>query len=129
MRTRVFACALAALTLLAAAAAAVNAAPADPKHLPIGDGQTTATATRGMLLSCQRRFPAPTGIAAQQEPWIHSDGTWDATAKPTVGGSVAQRDRLYKVTTNKRKRTIRTHNLPVGHRTGIFPVRQSDPAY
>jgi YHYH protein len=135
MQTRLFACALSALTLLAAVAAgssvAADGTPTviDPKHIPIGDGQTTATADRGQLLSCQRHFPEPTGVAAQSKPWIHSDGTWDATAKRSVAGSVSQRGKLYKVTTKKRRRTIRTHNLPVGHRTGVFPVAQSDPAY
>ena len=139
MQPRLFACAVTALTLLAACAAgwsvaaqgdaSVHAAAADPKHLPIGDGQTTATAARGEVLSCQRRFPTPAGQAAQPVPWIHSDGTWDATAKPSVAGSVGQRGAAYEVTARKRRRTITTHNLPVGHRTGVFPVRQSDPAY
>jgi hypothetical protein len=135
MQTRVFACALAALTLLAAVAAGASVAAdgtpttVDPKHLPIGDGQTTATAARGMLLSCQRRFPQPSGVAAEPKPWIHDDGTWDSTAKASVGGSATQRGKAYKVTAKKRRRTIATHNLPVGHGTGVFPVRASDPAY
>src|SRR5215212_10298163 len=135
MQTRLLACALAALSLIVAIAAGSSlaadgsATTVDPKHVPIGDGQTTATAARGFLLSCQRRFPAPSGVEAEPKPWIHSDGTWDSTAKPAVGGSVAQRGKLYKVTAERRRRTIATHNLPVGHRTGVFPVRQSDPAY
>src|SRR3954468_5459295 len=131
MQTRVLARALAPLPRLAPAAVgssfAASGTPTtvDPKHLPIGDGQTTATAARGQLLSCQQRFPTPTGISAQSKPWIHSDGTWDSTAKPSVAGSAAQRGKAYKVTTKRRRRTIATHNLPVGHRTGVFPVRQS----
>src|SRR4051812_37698146 len=66
----------------------------DPKHIPIGDLQTTATPARGMLYSCQQRFPKPSGGS---RPWIHSDGTWDATAKARVAGSVGWKKAGYDV--------------------------------
>src|SRR4051794_8167893 len=100
MSIRPLAGALIAATLLFAAAVgsssgaqtAASSGGIDPKHIPIGDLQTTATAARGQVLSCQRHFRSPTGVAAQPQPWVHNDGTWDATAKPHVGGSVSWRN-------------------------------------
>jgi hypothetical protein len=135
MRTRPLAGAFIAITLLAAAAAGssvsaqTSSTGIDPKHIPIGDLQTTATAGRGQVLSCQRRFPKPDGTAAQPQPWIHSDGTWDSTAKPHVAGSVAWKHARWKNSPKGRTRTITAANLPLHHRTGAFPVRKSDPAY
>ena len=108
MRTRTLTAALALLLLAAVVAgssvsAQTGSPTIDPRHIPIGDLQTTATPSRGMLYSCQQRFPKPSGGS---RPWIHSDGTWDATAKPRVGGSVAWKNVTYGVKVRGRTRTL-----------------------
>jgi len=110
-----------------------------PASLPIGDGKvTTAGPRRGYVYSCGSGFGAaggppggpPGGGGAQVEgPWIHSDGTFDLTAKATVDGSVRWRNAKLKVRRTSRRRFFAGNGLPRGRTTGEFPVKPSDDAY
>jgi len=111
--------------LLLAASIAVN-----PAALPLGDGHVAAQPARGAVDAC----PLPSlpggggpGGAAASVPWIHGT-TWDATAKPSVQGSVRWPDASVTVTVSGASRIVRTNGLPVGAPTGVFPIAASDPA-
>jgi hypothetical protein len=120
---------LAAVALLGAVAA--SGAPADPTHLPLGDGLKSAKPTAGRLFACQKRFVAAPA-AERNEPWIGTDGTWDQTKKVVVAGDVAApKTATYsaKLTKNRKRRTVASRDLPVGTHTGVFPIAASDPAH
>jgi hypothetical protein len=113
--------ALAALALEAGGASA-----ADLTRLPLGDGKVTTHARRGYVDSCQTQFGQ--GGATGSTPWIRSDGTWDATAKPHVSGSVTWPNRRFALTLGPSALRITGNDLP-SHATGAFPISSSDPAY
>jgi hypothetical protein len=106
-----------------------------PTALPIGDGKvTTSGPRRGYVYTCGGGFKAPGGApgggGAQVEgPWIHSDGTFDLTAKATVDGSVRWRNAKLSVRGSSRRRVFAGNGLPKGRTTGEFPVKPSDDAY
>ena len=100
--------------------------PLDAKNLPLGDGKVSATAKRGYVMSCQQRFFG--GGAFRDGDWIHADGTWDATAKPEVGGDVHWNGK-YEIKLDGDKRKLIGNGLPVDHNTGIFPIRSSEESF
>jgi hypothetical protein len=59
----------------------------DLKHLPIGDGKVSTHPEVGSVWPCRTHFNSMAGAHASGD-WIHSDGTYDLTAKPTVDGAV-----------------------------------------
>jgi hypothetical protein len=92
-------------------------------RLPLGQVSTSARA--GYLWSCQLNFTG--GGAKAPGPWIDlSAGTWDRTKKITVDGSVSWTSSV-RVTVSGSTRTITSNGLP-SHRTGVYPVQQSDDA-
>lgn len=102
----------------------------DATRLPIGDGKVTNSSPRkGYVYACQSGRSGPGGGAKVEGPWIKSDGTFDATAKPTVDGSVTWYGAKLKKKVTKTRRTITGNGLPVGTKTGEFPVKSSDDAY
>jgi hypothetical protein len=106
----------------------------NPTSLPIGDGRvTTSGPRRGYVYSCAAGFGAaggPPGGGAQVEgPWIHSDGTYDLTAKATVDGKIHWRNAKLRKSKTKRRRTYSGNGLPKGTTTGDFPIKASDDAY
>jgi hypothetical protein len=105
----------------------------DSTRLPIGDGKVSKSGPRkGYVYSCQTDLPAGPGGpggAKVEGPWIKSDGTFDATAKPTVDGSVKWKNAKLKKKVTKKKRTITGNGLPRGTKTGEFPVSSSDDAF
>jgi len=101
--------------------------PLDPKNLPIGDGRISTTPQKGYLMPCQTRFFGAPG-AFRDGPWIRNDGTWDSTAKITVGGDVAWDNYRYEIRVENGKRRLVGNGLPA-HRTGTFPVQRTDDAF
>ena len=85
--------ALSALALSAcgsgSSSARTAASATNPHRLPLGDGHVSTRPRRGYVYACHTRFPG--GPPATSTPWIRSDGTWDATAKPHVAGDVRWR--------------------------------------
>ncbi len=114
---------------------AATASSANPKSLPIGDGRvTTSGPRRGYVYSCGTGPGAaagpPGGGGAQVEgPWIHSNGTFDLTAKATVDGSVHWPSARFRQRTGSSWRTLSGNGLPKGLATGEFPIGSSDDAY
>jgi hypothetical protein len=99
----------------------------DLKQIPLGDGRISTAPTIGSVWSC--RPPGGDGIggAHAQGQWIHADGTYDLTAKPTVDGNV-QWPSQFKIVATQEQRTIVGNRLPQ-HLTGKFPIDPQDDAY
>ena len=57
----------------------------DLKHLPLGDGHLSTQPKAGDIWPCH--VEADAGGAFRDGPWIHSDGTYDFTAKAVVDGN------------------------------------------
>ncbi len=98
----------------------------DLKHLPIGDGRLSTEPKVGSVWSCRTRFRR-TGGAHASGAWIHGDGTYDFTAKPTVDGAV-QWPSAFEIKQTHDKRSIDGNRLPQDP-TGQFPISASDDAY
>ena len=105
----------------------VHGNPHDPRNLPLGDGRNSAEPKQGYLMPCQMSFFGGPG-AFRDGPWIHSDGTWDATSKIEVAGDVAWDNYRYEIKIENGVRRLIGNGLP-DHHTGKFPVQQSDPAF
>lgn len=101
--------------------------PLDPRNLPIGDGRLTKTPSKGFLTVCGQG-PGGGGGAFRDGAWIHSDGTWDSTAKPIVSGDVAWDNYRYEIGIEGDKRKLIGNGLP-NHHTGTFPIPRSDDAF
>jgi len=97
----------------------------DIHNVPIGDGKVATSAQVGYVYSCQTSFNG--GGAFQSGDWIHTDGTFDPSAKPTVDGSVTWPS-SFTITLQGDTRVIASNDLP-NHPAGQFPVSQSDDAY
>ncbi|MHB8586080.1 MAG: YHYH protein [Thermoplasmatota archaeon] len=100
----------------------------DLHALPLGDGHVSQTTpASGSVFSCPM---SAHGGASNPGPWIHSaNGTWDATAKMHVEGTIAWPQARYNVTTVGSVRTLHFNDLPLNHTTGTFPIAPTDPAY
>jgi hypothetical protein len=102
----------------------------DLTRLPLGDSLvSTAGPSVGGLYSCSAGNPNGGG-AFTAGPWIdEATGTWDATAKVSVQGSVEWPMAKYSETVDGGTRSIVSSGLPVGHVTGTFPIAATDPAF
>lgn len=118
---------LAAAVLISGAAVAATAQPTvDKTKLPLGDGKYLTQAKKGYVYSCITQFNG--GGAFRDGPWIDQKAkTWDLTKKIAVRGSVGWTSRF---TTTLRATTLHLagNGLPP-HKTGVYPVSSSDPAY
>lgn len=117
------------------AASTTGALAHDPKaansvdltRLPLGDGHvSTTTPAQGWIYACGI---GTGGGAFQDGPWIHSDGTFDLTAKAVVDGAVTWPGSV-SITTSGSTRNIVSNGLPSPNEpTGIFPIQSTDDAY
>ena len=111
------------LLALASTAQAVN-----ETRLAVGDGKLSTTgAAREYIYLCNQG-PAGGG-ASSQGPWFNGDGTWDATEKATVDGTVSWPAATFSERIDGATRTLSGNGLPVGETTGSFPIATSDDAY
>jgi len=101
--------------------------PLDPKRLPIGDGKITSAPKKGYVMRCGS-VGFFGGGAFKDGPWIHTDGTWDSTAKATVEGDVAWKNYKYEIKLEDGKRKLIGNGLP-SHHTGVFPIRPDSEAF
>jgi hypothetical protein len=99
----------------------------DLTHLPIGDGKVSTTPQVGYIYLCNTQ-PMGQGGAGTDGPWIHSDGTFDFTAKAVVDGEIEWPEHAFNITLDGSTRHITTNDLP-NHTTGTFPISSSDDAY
>ena len=107
-----------------------SGSPVDLTKLPLGTSLvSTTSATVGGLFACNAARPNGGGAHAVG-PWIdEAAGTWDATAKISVQGSVEWPMAKYSEQVVDATRSIASTGLPVGHVTGTFPIAADDPAY
>jgi hypothetical protein len=101
--------------------------PLDSTNLPLGDYHLSQAPSRGDIWSCQAAFVG--GGATGSTPWIRSNGTWDATAKPVVQGDVSWPGASFSISLAGSNRVVSGNGLPVGYTTGVYPIQPSDPAY
>jgi hypothetical protein len=106
------------------------ASAVDPTRLPLGDKFVTRNAPRrGYLLQCPTPPGPPVG-ASTAGPWIDlAAGTWDATKKLSVRGTISWPAAEYAESTANGVRTLVTNGLPVKTVTGEFPIGPGDPTY
>ncbi len=98
----------------------------DLTHLELGDGKVTSAGPQvGYVYSCMDEF---NGNGARGDAWwLNGDGTWDATQKAVVDGSVTW-PASFKISVDGNQRVFTGNNLP-DHTTGNFPIDSSDDAY
>ncbi|MBL8061614.1 MAG: YHYH protein [Anaerolineales bacterium] len=97
----------------------------DLTHLELGDGKYSTSPQVGYVYSCNTQFNG--GGATGTGDWMNGDGTWDATKKAVVDGSVTWPS-SFAVTLQGDQRVFTGNDLP-DHPTGNFPVDPSDDAY
>lgn len=97
----------------------------DLTSLELGDGKYSTSPQVGYVYSCMTSFNG--GGAQGTGNWINGDGTWDATKKAFVDGSVSWPS-SFNISINGDQRTFTGNDLP-DHTTGTFPISSSDDAY
>lgn len=97
----------------------------DLTRLEVGDGKISTSPQVGYVYSCITQFNGngATGTGS----WMNGDGTWDATKKAIVDGSVTW-PHSFNITVQGDQRVFTGNNLP-DHPTGNFPVSPDDDAY
>jgi hypothetical protein len=100
----------------------------DLTQLEVGDGKYTASPQVGYVYTCQTSFNFNgTGGQGATGNWLNGDGTWDATKKAVVDGSVTWPS-SFTVSLQGDQRVLTGNDLP-DHPTGNFPISSSDDAY
>lgn len=115
------------------ASSPAEGADSDPAHtsevdltrLELGDGKYSTSPQVGYVYSCQTQFNG--GGATGTGSWMNGDGTWDATKKAVVDGSVTW-PHSFTITIQGDQRIFVGNDLP-DHPTGNYPVSSSDDAY
>ncbi len=97
----------------------------DLTHLEVGDGKYSTSPQIGYVYSCMTSFNG--GGAQGTGNWMNGDGTWDATKKAVVDGSVTWPG-SFTISIQGDQRVFTGNDLP-DHPTGTFPVDPSDDAY
>jgi hypothetical protein len=100
----------------------------DLTRLEVGDGKYTTSPQVGYVYTCQTSFNFNgTGGQGATGNWLNGDGTWDATKKAVVDGSVTW-PTSFTVSLQGNQRVLTGNDLP-DHPTGNFPISSSDDAY
>lgn len=97
----------------------------DLTHLEVGDGKYSTSPQIGYVYSCMTSFNG--GGATGTGSWMNGDGTWDATKKAVVDGSVSWPS-SFTISIQGDQRVFTGNDLP-DHATGNFPVDPGDDAY
>lgn len=105
--------------------AAPHTSDVDLTRLQVGDGKYSTSPQVGYVYSCMTEFNG--GGASGTGVWMNGDGTWDATKKVVVDGSVNW-TRSFTISTQGDQRVFTGNNLP-DHSTGTFPISPNDDAY
>jgi len=96
-------------------------------HRTLGDSKISSSPKRGYIYSCQQTFNPNAPGAGNSGDWIDGDTVYP-DRKPTVDGKVKWPDRDISINVRGDTRIIRANGLPK-HKTGIYPIQQSDDAY
>ncbi len=96
----------------------------DLTHLELGNGKASTSPQVGYVYSCMQFNNV--GDSANGS-WFNGDGTWDATRKLTVDGSVTWPG-SFTISIQGDQRVFTSNDLP-DHPTGIYPISPSDDAY
>ena len=108
--------------------AAPHTSDVDLSRLTLGDGKYSASPQVGYVYSCQTQFNFQgTGGQGLEGNWLNGDGTWDATKKTVVDGSVTW-PHSFTISIQGDQRIFTGNDLP-DHPTGIYPISPSDDAY
>ncbi|MBL8080946.1 MAG: YHYH protein [Anaerolineales bacterium] len=99
----------------------------DLTHLEVGDGKYTSSPQMGYVYTCMSSFNSGVGGAGNLGNWMNGDGTWDATKKAVVDGSVTWPS-SFTVSLQGDQRVFTGNDLP-NHPTGNYPISSSDDAY
>lgn len=100
----------------------------DLTRLELGDGKYSTSPQVGYVYTCQTDFNFNgTGGQGMEGNWLNGDGTWDATRKAVVDGSVTWPG-SFTVSVQGDQRVFAGNDLP-DHTTGNFPISSSDDAY
>lgn len=102
----------------------------DLTHLELGDGKYTSSPQVGYVYTCQTNFNfdgANAGGKGADGNWLNGDGTWDATKKAVVDGSVTWPG-SFTISLQGDQRVFTGNDLP-DHPTGNYPISSSDDAY
>jgi hypothetical protein len=100
---------------------------ADLTALPLGDQNAAGEPTKGALYACNTNFDPNAPGAQAAGPWIDEEaGTWDATQKVTVRGTVDQSGEV-SLAVEDDHQEVSGNGLPTTP-TGEFPVAADDPA-
>lgn len=97
----------------------------DLTHLELGDGKYSTSPQVGYVYTCQTQFNG--GGATGTGSWMNGDGTWDATKKAVVDGSITW-PHSFTITIQGDQRVFVGNDLP-NHPTGNYPISPSDDAY
>lgn len=97
----------------------------DLTRLEMGDGKNSQTPQMGYVYSCQTQFNG--GGATGTGNWLNGDGTWDATKKAEVDGSVTW-PHSFSISMQGDQRVFAGNNLP-DHPSGNYPIASGDDAY
>lgn len=102
--------------------------PLDRTKLALGDGKYSKSPKKGYIFGCNTKFPSNQGAGAKGF-WINQEGGyWDMTTKLYVDGSVSWPNAIWATTEEGSNRKLTGNGLPL-HKTGIYPVKESDDAY
>jgi len=100
----------------------------NPVALVLGDHKYATSPKVGYIYSCQTSFDE--AEASEIGGWINEEaGTYDSTAKPSVGGSYEWSDAFMTMSTTSSARIISSNGVPTNHGTGDFPIDPSDEMY
>lgn len=99
----------------------------DLTHLTVGDGKYTSNPQPGYVFTCMTTFNGNGGGAGNTGNWMNGDGTWDATRKAVVDGSISWPS-SFTVSIQGDRRVFTGNDLP-DHVTGNFPIASNDDAY
>ena len=97
----------------------------DVTRLVLGDGKVSQSPQTGYVFSCMTQFNG--GGAQGTGNWMNGDGTWDATKKAVVDGTVTW-PHAFTITVSGDQRNFVGNDLP-DHPTGTYPIAASDDAY
>lgn len=100
----------------------------DLTRLELGDGKYSTSPQIGYVYTCQTNFNfnGTDGEGAEGN-WLNGDGTWDATRKAVVDGSVTWPG-SFTISVQEDQRVFTGNDLP-DHPTGTFPISSSDDAH
>ncbi len=100
----------------------------DTARIPLGDGKLSTSPKKGYVYSCENNFSANAGGASKDGDWINGE-TWNLKEKISVRGDNSWGAAWFESTITGLIRSLTGNGLPVGSKTGTFPVASDDPAY